>query len=340
MAIVSKPNYAVGIWASNGDIAAQTSEKIEQGHIVEIPLKETMNWIQNRQDVGIVYGFQQGIPEWDFQTEYPTNAYTKRSGNIYKALSANVDKDPTTNTSIWRLAFDTYGSSAAVQAQVDLIKTQEGYLDLYVSKANPEMTGKCLGVSYSAAVGIPVESTDIYGYTFTGYNNKGLFLDSSGTPIITDGSDNFKFKNVLDDDSIVRLKDLKEYLEFYKVGDLYLTIDTSNPVDRLGYGTWTRFGEGRAIVGVSSANSSNPAWTKYPQSEFGAYENSVIFPTDNWAKNGNEIKTSVSGRLVVGSGYTETQEILESLTQTNELRTQVINNVQPSITVNIWLRTG
>ena len=338
MAIVSKPNYAVGIWASNGDIAAQTSEKIEQGHIVEIPLKETMNWIQNRQDVGIVYGFQQGIPEWDFQTEYPTNAYTKRSGNIYKALSANIDKDPTTNTSIWRLAFDTYGSSAAVQAQVDLIKTQEGYLDLYVSKANPAMTGKCLGVSYSAAVGIPVESTDIYGYTFTGYNNKGLFLDSSGTPIITDGSNNFKFKNVLDDDSVVRLKDLKEYLEFYKVGDLYLTTDSANPSSRLGYGIWERYAEGQAIVGVSNDNTK-PLWTRFGGSEFGEYSHVLTIP--EMPRHRFPINAVVSDSGGTARPSFDTVSNAAGDVFTDYLGNDTAhNNVQPSITVYIWRRTS
>lgn len=340
MAIVSKPNYAVGIWASNGDIAAQTSEKIEQGHIVEIPLKETMNWIQNRQDVGIVYGFQQGIPEWDFQTEYPTNAYTKRSGNIYKALSANIDKDPTTNTSIWRLAFDNYGSSAAVQAQVDLIKTQEGYLDLYVSKENPVMNGKCLGVSYSAAIGIPVESTDIYGYAFTGYNNKGLFLDSSGIPTVVDGTNTFKFKNTLDEDSLIRLKDLREYLEIYKVGDLYLTIDSTNPSTRLGYGTWVRYAQGRAIVGVSDTSSTSPYWTKFAQSEFGEYEHKLDIEEmpKHRHKLGDALGTTGSG---VSPDLNGSQPNLnDSPAIGYEGGDKPHNNVQPSITVNIWLRTA
>ena len=121
---------------------------------------------------------------------------------------------------------------------------------------------------------------------------------------------------------------------------MYLTIDSTNPSTRLGYGTWVRYGEGKAIVGVSSPNSTNPAWTKYPQSEFGTYQETITFPTDNWAKNGNAITTSVSGRIVVGSGNTETAEILESLAQAAEIRTQLVNNVQPSITVNIWLRTA
>ena len=38
--IVNKPDINYGIWASNGDVAVPSSEKVEIGHIVEKPKKE------------------------------------------------------------------------------------------------------------------------------------------------------------------------------------------------------------------------------------------------------------------------------------------------------------
>lgn len=193
MSVVSRPDYSVGVWASNGDIAAPTSEKIEIGHIVEKPLKEVMNWIQNRQDRGIVYLMQQGISEWVSTETYPVNAYVKRSGVIYKAYAQNEDRDPLSNPDIWKLAFDTYGSAAAVQLEVDKIKTEEGYLDLYVSKNNPVLNSRAEGVSYVAAEGVPTLTSDEYGYTFKNHLLSGLFIAGDDPIILKDGIEVARF---------------------------------------------------------------------------------------------------------------------------------------------------
>lgn len=193
MALINRPDYSVGVWASNGDIATPSSEKIEIGHIVEKPLKEVMNWIQNRQDSGIVYLMQQGISDWVSTETYPQNAYVKRSGVIYKSVSQNEDRDPLTYPDIWKQAFDTYGSAAAIQVEIDNIKTQEGYLDLYVSKANPVMTGRTEGVSYVAAEGVPTLTTNEYGFTFNNHLLTGLFLAGDDPVIIKDGEEVARF---------------------------------------------------------------------------------------------------------------------------------------------------
>ena len=61
--IVNKPDINYGIWASNGDVAVPSSEKVEIGHIVEKPKKEIVNWIENRQDQFMAYLNQVGIAE-------------------------------------------------------------------------------------------------------------------------------------------------------------------------------------------------------------------------------------------------------------------------------------
>lgn len=197
MALVTRPDYSVGVWASNGDIAAPTSEKIEIGHIVEKPLKEVMNWIQNRQDKGIVYLFQQGISEWVSTETYPLDGYVKRSGVIYKALSQNTDRDPLTYTDIWRQAFDTFGSAETVQLEVDKIKSEDGYLSFYIQKSNPQATVRFDGVAYSAIQGFPNAPSDEYGYVFKNAETSGFFYTTY--PVIAhNGQEVAKFEKVDD----------------------------------------------------------------------------------------------------------------------------------------------
>ena len=162
MAIIqNKPNMNYGVWGSNGNIAVPTSEKVDLGWIIERPPNEVMNWLQNRQDSMLQFVNQRGIPTWDALTEYPLNAYVVRSGTLYRAVSQNVDKDPTLNSAIWDVAFATYTDYSNLYNEVQSIKDVEGYLDLYVSKKNPVMIGETKGVGYK-------DSTGDSGLTFSG----------------------------------------------------------------------------------------------------------------------------------------------------------------------------
>lgn len=162
MAIIqNKPNMNYGVWGSNGNIAVPTSEKVDLGWIIERPPNEVMNWVQNRQDSMLQFINQRGIPTWDSLTEYPLNAYAVRSGTLYRAVSQNIDKDPTLNSAIWNVAFATYTEYSNLHNEVQSIKGVEGYLDLYVSKNNPVMLGEAKGVGYKDATGVS-------GLTFSG----------------------------------------------------------------------------------------------------------------------------------------------------------------------------
>lgn len=150
MAIINtKPDMNMGIWAEGGNIEIPSDTKIDEGWVVEKPLNEYMNFVQNRQDRMLQYINQRGIPEWDLRTEYPTNAHVARAGKIYKALSLNTDADPLSNPLIWVIAFASYEEFFTLAQEVDNIKNIDGYLNTYVSKQNPVMDGKSLGVSYS-----------------------------------------------------------------------------------------------------------------------------------------------------------------------------------------------
>lgn len=132
MAKHTKPSYAEQ-WASAGDKVAPDATKIQTGHIVEKPNYEYMNWIQNRQDVGISYSLQMGIVEWDNATEYQYSSsnwssYVQRNGVVYKAIQTGTNKDPLTETTYWAIAFDDKGSAATVQTNLNTHITNYGTL--------------------------------------------------------------------------------------------------------------------------------------------------------------------------------------------------------------------
>lgn len=324
MAIISnKPNMNYGIWGSNGNVTVPTSEKVEQGHIVEKPKAEIVNWIENRQDSFLQYLNQRGIPTWDSTTEYAQDAYVVKSGTLYKALSQNQDKDPTSNTAIWTVAFATYAAYLALYTDVETIKSTEGYLSLYVSKANPVMTGECLGVSYT-------NSTGASGLTFSGTSPQ---IEKDGEVVGT-------FTGTGSDDDVVTFKDLRSYLQFYNVGDLYLTTLATNPYDILGYGTWERYAEGKALVGISSSSSANPSWTKFVGSTYGSYTHTLTqseIPSHKHITQLGDAITSGEGSTISSGGG------LIGLYDTQSMQDsgggdQPHNNVQPSIIVYVWRR--
>ena len=322
MAVINKPDMNYGLWAENGNIEIPSSEKVELGWIAEKPLNEQMNWVQNRQDAMLQYINQHGIVDWDNVTEYPINAFVAREGVVYKALSQNVDKDPTLNTAIWTVAFADF----SIVDTITKITDEDGYVEHYVRKSTPVLNAVAKGVGYAGQ--------DL---------SKGVFFDSNNNPYIKNGNNtqyNFNGTNTQDND-VIRRSDLQDILEAYtryKVGDLYVTTSTRNPKDILGYGIWTLYSQGKALVGLSDTNSNNPDWTKFIGSVSGSYQQTVTVPNDNWDTESSEISTSRKGRLVVGTGNKEITEILESLTHASKENTQKVDVVQPSTVVAIWLR--
>ena len=322
MAVINKPDMNYGLWAENGNIEIPSSEKVELGWIAEKPLNEQMNWVQNRQDAMLQYINQHGIVEWDNVTEYPINAFVAREGVVYKALSQNVDKDPTLNTAIWTVAFADF-------SQVDRINkiiNDDGYVEHYVRKSAPVLNAVAKGVGYSG------DDTD-----------KGVKFDGNDNLYVTNGENKRYDFNGNDDqpNDVIRRSDLQAILEEYtryKIGDLYVTTSTRNPKDILRYGIWTLYSQGKALVGLSDTSSNNPDWTKFIGSASGSYQQTVTVPNDDWDTESSQISTSRKGRLVVGTGNTEKEEILESLTHASKENTQKVDVVQPSTIVAIWLR--
>ena len=215
MPILNKPDMNYGVWADGGNIEIPSSEKVDEGWVIEKPLNETMNWLQNRQDRMLQYINERGIPEWDSRTQYPLDAFVARSGVIYKAISPNTDNDPTLHTTIWNIAFVSYSDFIDYADKIYSIENDEGYLGLYVSKSEPVMTGAARGVSYN--------DPEI---------KAGLGFEQGGAKIHKDLKVVAEFSGGTNPKDVVTHEQLALAIQNYKVGDMYITTADVNPNTR------------------------------------------------------------------------------------------------------------
>lgn len=124
MVAFTKPTTVNEVWASAGIISAPTNLKITQGWTVEIPPYQFFNWSQNRVDSFIAHVNQFGISQWDNTTEYQAGKSLVQGtdGTVYRALTTNTNKLPSTNPSHWVVAFENYGTVAPVQTQLNTLQ--------------------------------------------------------------------------------------------------------------------------------------------------------------------------------------------------------------------------
>lgn len=278
MAVIpSKPNTKL-MWASQGNRAEPTSDKQLEGWVQEIPPHEMENWVQYKQDLAIKYLYQEGIPEWDSSFEYSTTSYVKYNGVIYKLKSGaevpNTGKQPDVETTSWEIAFEPYGASAPIAEEIRKIKELEGYLSLYVSKANPVMNGIATAPEFQA--------TSTGGHTFQGAGaDTGMFLNGNNEPEFRiNNSPKAVVRNnpslTDNDNTIVTMAMLQQFKADmfnvqFPVGISIITQDPRNPSEYLGFGSWQRDLEGRALVGFSSDVTANtPDWKKVVNRTFGS----------------------------------------------------------------------
>ena len=346
MPIVNKPDMSYGVWASGGNIEIPSSEKVEEGWVIEKPLNEWMNWLQNRQDKMLAYLNQRGIGEWDIRTDYPSNALVSRSGVIYQALSQNTDKDPTLNLDIWKIAFVSYSDFVDYAEKIDSIENDEGHLGLYVSKANPVMTGSASAPSYNSPDGDS-------GFLF----QDGVAKVRKGLGITAEFSGGTNPKDV------VTHEQLALAIQNYKVGDIYITTADGDPSTRLGYGSWERFGKGRTLVGFSDEVSNTiPEWVKSIGSESGKYQDNIktnelpnhkhtfvnSYDGNSYNSRAQDIhnwsKDIVEGSIIQKEMAYSPDDTYDSgfLQYTKDMpHTQTpLSVVQPSIVVYFWKRTA
>ena len=347
MAVIpSKPNTKL-MWASQGNRAEPTSDKQLEGWVQEIPPHEMENWVQYKQDLAIKYLYQEGIPEWDSSFEYNTTSYVKYGGVIYKLKAGaevpNTAKQPDIETTSWEIAFEPYGASSTLAEEIRKIKELEGYLALYVSKANPVMDGIAIAPEFQA--------TANGGYTFqnTG-TDTGLFLNPNNEP-------EFRINNTpkavvrnspslqANDNTVVTMAMLQAFKASllttqFPVGISIITQDPRNPAEYLGFGSWQRDLEGRALVGYSSdVTSETPDWKKNVNSVYGA-DTHALTQGEGPSHTHNIIYSSTvnsGGSFVVGSPH-KGGTVSSSVESSGEGLPH--NNVQMSKTKFIWTRVG
>lgn len=348
MAVIpSKPNTKL-MWASEGNRAEPTSDKQLEGWTQEIPPHEMENWVQYKQDLAIKYLYQEGIPEWDSSFEYNTTSYVKYNGVIYKlapdAEVPNIGKQPDVETTSWEIAFEPYGASSNSEEEIRKIKELEGYLSLYVSKANPVMDG--------IAVAPEFQSTSQGGFTFqnTG-TDTGMFLNANNEP-------EFRINNTpkavvrnnpslaANDNTLVTMAMLQEFKASllttqFPVGMSIITQDPRNPRDYLGFGSWERDLEGKALVGVTTDITANsPDWVKQVNNEFGEYTHTLT--VEEMARHSHDFISNNYGNTNRGSSGEPYQQESKTKRYAGVIGEtggdQPHNNVQPSKTKFIWTR--
>ena len=154
--------------------------------------------------------------------------------------------------------------------------------------------------------------------------------------------------------------------ETYKVGDIYMT--TINHADAAavkahhGYGTWTRYAEGRAPVGFSD-NASDIAEYKTMGNTFG--DNTHQLKVDEMPKHVHRLAVSGWSPANQNTSLSASQVVLSSKVLDSSMRLSSIlddvlsdnytieptdwasaggnqphNNIQPSIVTGYWLRTA
>lgn len=346
MDLIPRPTRTVR-WSESGNKAEPSSEKQELGWVIEKPPYEEMNWIHYEQDTATQYILQEGIPAWYSEQSYSETSQVQYNGVTYKARIASTGKQPDISPDSWRIAYSDY----SLTTEFNKVINQVDYASNLVYKDKPRFRAKAFGTGYASETGL----YEGFGYSFVNKALDGLFHTGQDPVMLKDAIEVARFAPITNinesNKKVVTMDVLQQKINEtignllkYKVGDLYVTTLNENPSVILGYGTWVRFAEGRTLVGVSNNTSSNPEWTKYVGGQFGSY--TVGLTAENNGKHSHSVKvhdsvtTNETNTVSAGGGDSASFMYVNSSDIQTSGEGVPHNNVQPSISVNIWRRTA
>lgn len=284
MTIYNAPSLE-DLWASEGGMKEVDSNKYKEGwRLHEFPPSEVVNFLQNKVEEAIAWIIQNGLPEWLPKMEYKLGSFTTHGGHLWKSTKdKNIGSKPIEGSQDWKIAFDNFGSAASVRAIVDKIINDEGFLKLYVSKANPVMTATAIAPSFQALSGL------LQGFYFKEYPTTNITCVGGDLILSAGGVSNGRVKKdkptlEMNDNTLVTTELLNKVVaDLVKrtqipVGYTLITNNKKPPSekDQLGYGTWELDLQGRTPVGVSTAaTESVPEWVKDVDSKEGEYSRRI-----------------------------------------------------------------
>lgn len=344
MAIITRPTRTIR-WSEGGNQTEPATEKQELGWVIEKPPNEVMNWIHFQQDTVSQYLLQEVGAEWYVEQEYSNTSHVSYNGTRYKAKVANIGKQPDISPDVWDIAYSDY----SLTTEFNKVLNTTNYANNLVYKDAPIFRKRAVGTSYEALPGVSIND----GYSFKDFSGDGLFHSASPV-IMKDGLVVARFEPVTDindtSKKVVTMDVLQQYLQQYKVGDVYITTINENPSSRLGYGTWVRCAKGRAVVGFSDdISSATPDWVKVGGNHFGEYTHTLnvsqipnIRPETLITRAGTRPSDSDWQYLGESDGHAN-DGVRDSIgyMKAKELGGgQPHNNVQPSEVFYLWKRTA
>jgi microcystin-dependent protein len=356
MAKLSKPTNFNTLWSQNGS-RADVSSKQAIGWQVEIPEREVMNGLQYRQDYGVAYLLQTGVPEYDVSSTYYEGNLANVGGVLYKCLDTNQGVNPTTSASAsryWERVGPSWGEYLVIYNRIN----SPNPFPQYITVSNPYTPEVISTKGIQSSVDQNKSLTFTEGVLQYRVSNTIKYQFSNIDMPTTDDT-----KNVATTEWVQALiAELRVSMEV-AVGESIVTNNPNNPATYKGYGTWVLDCQGRALVGVSSLSGA-PSWTKAVDNNFGTFD---VTLTESTMPTHNHYKDSRFNKLVAISGDTVADATVATSTASdydfigaeNEVGIgqvsakakllmsikdtgggQPHNNVQPSQTKYIWTRTG
>lgn len=146
----------------------------------------------------------------------------------------------------------------------------------------------------------------------------------------------------------------------WPVGSLFFETSGYNPRDRLGFGTWIRYGEGRAIGSAGSYHDGLEAWGPSLGQSIGTWQTRLSLEhipahkhymfTRSWNNYGASLVANGSDVRVAAGGVQRSAtdrddyQLMQSAGGGNVGLTEsagsgaAFNNVHPTVYVNVWVR--